>query len=122
MNDAVNNAAQSATDEEAASRLEKDLIAVKNDIAHLSEQITDAVGALATVAQNRGRRGLRQARASVEEIISSASDRTGAVAGAARDAASSLADTLTDAIRERPVASVALAMGIGFIAGVAWRR
>ncbi len=118
----MNDAAQNATDEEAASRLEKDLTAIKNDIAHLSRQITDAVNALATVAQNRGRGGLRQARASVEEAISSASDRTGALAGAARDAASSLADTLDDGIRERPVASVALAMGIGFIIGVAWRR
>ena len=95
---------------------------MKNDIAHLSQQIADAVNALASAAQNQGRRGLRQARANVDEAVSGASDRAGALAGAAQDAASSLSDTLADAILERPLASVALAMGIGFIVGVAWRR
>jgi ElaB/YqjD/DUF883 family membrane-anchored ribosome-binding protein len=103
MNDAPMDAAQSAA-EDAATRLKKDLVAVKNDIAHLSRQIADAVNALAAVAQNQGRR-LRHARADV-----------------AKDAASSIADTLTEAIQERPVAAVALATAVGFVMGVAWRR
>ena len=122
MNDVAKTAAQSAAEEKLTVRLEKDLVAVKNDIAHLSQQITDAVSALASAAQDQGRRSLRQARAGVDDAVSGASDRAGALAGAAQDAASSLADTLTDAIQERPVASVALAMGIGFMFGVAWRR
>jgi len=122
MNDARNDAAQSAAEEDAATRLKKDLTAVKNDIAHLSEQIADAVNALAAVAQNQGRRGLRQARANVDQAVSGASDRAGAVTVAAKDAASSIADRLTGVIRDRPVAAVALALGVGFVMGVAWRR
>jgi ElaB/YqjD/DUF883 family membrane-anchored ribosome-binding protein len=122
MNDVAKDAPQGAAQDKATARLEKDLTAVKNDIAHLSQQIADAVNALASVAQNQGRRGLRQARANVDEAVSGASDRAGALAGAAQGTASSLASTVTDAILERPVASVALAMGIGFIVGVAWRR
>ena len=95
---------------------------MKNDIAHLSQQIADAVNALAAVAQNQGRRGLRQARANVDQAVSGASDRAGAVTSAAQDAASSIAHTLEDAIQERPVAAVALAMAVGFVMGVAWRR
>ena len=121
MNDAANDAAQGAA-EDAAARLKKDLTAVKSDIAHLSQQIADAVDALAAVAQNQGRRGLRQARANVDQAVSGASDRAGAVAGAAQDAASSVADALAEAIQERPVAAVALAMGVGFLVGLAWRR
>jgi len=122
MNDAPDEAAKSAAEDDAAARLKKDLTAVKNDIAHLSQQIADAVNALAAVAQNQGRRSLRQARANVDQAVSGASDRAGAVAGAAQDAASSVADALAEAIQERPVAAVALAMGVGFLVGVAWRR
>jgi ElaB/YqjD/DUF883 family membrane-anchored ribosome-binding protein len=122
MNDAPENVAQSAEEDDAAARLKKDLTAVKNDIAHLTQQIADAVNALAAVAQNQGRRGLRQARANVDMAVSGASDRAGAVTAAAQDAASSIANTLTDAIQERPVAAVALAMSLGFVMGVAWRR
>ena len=117
MNDATKNA-----EDKVAMRLEKELTAVKNDIAQLSKQISDAVNALAAVAQDQGRRGLRQARDNVDSAVSGASDRAGAVASAAQDAASSIADMLGDAIKERPVAAVALAMGVGFLFGVAWRR
>ena len=55
-------------------------------------------------------------------MISDASDRAGVVAGAAQDTASSVGDALADAIEERPLATVAIAMGIGFLIGVAWRR
>ena len=111
-----------AAEDDAAARLKKDLTAMKNDIARLSQQIADAVNALAAVAQNQGHRGLRQARANVDQAVSSASDRAGAVAGAAQDAASSVGDALAEAIQDRPVAAIALAMGVGFLVGVAWRR
>jgi ElaB/YqjD/DUF883 family membrane-anchored ribosome-binding protein len=122
MNDAAVDTGRSEADNDAASRLKKDLAAVKSDIAHLSQQIADAVNALAEVAQSQGRRSLRQARANVDQAVSGASDRAGAVTSAAQDAASSIANTLADAIEERPVAAVAIAMSLGFVLGVAWRR
>jgi ElaB/YqjD/DUF883 family membrane-anchored ribosome-binding protein len=122
MNDVPENAAQSAVQNDAAARLKQDLTAVKNDVAHLTQQIVDAVNALAAVAQNQGRRSLRQARANIDQAVSGASDRAGAVTTAAQDAASSVADSLAEAIQERPITSVALAMSVGFVIGVAWRR
>ena len=122
MNDVPENAAQSAVQNDAAARLKQDLTAVKNDVAHLTQQIVDAVNALAAVAHNQGRRSLRQARANIDQAVSGASDRAGAVTTAAQDAASSVADSLAEAIQERPITSVALAMSVGFVIGVAWRR
>ena len=43
MNEKAKDAAQSAADDRDHARLEKDLTAVKNDIAHLSQQISEAV-------------------------------------------------------------------------------
>jgi len=121
MNETAKNAAQSEADDKAYARLEKDLTAVKSDIADLSQQLSDAVNALGVVAQSRARRGLRNARANVESVVSDASDRAGAIANAAQDAASSVGDTLADVIEERPVATLAFALGLGFLIGVTWR-
>ena len=122
MNEKAKEAALSAADDRDHALLEKDLTAVKNDIAHLSQQISDAVNALGAVAQGQARRGLRNARANVDSVISDASDRAGEVANAAQDAASSVGDTLADVIQERPVATLALALGLGLLIGVNWRR
>ena len=122
MNETAKDAAQHAADDKAYARLEKDLTAVKNDIAHLSQQISEAVNALGAVAQGQARRGLRNARANVDSVMSDASDRAGAAVSAAQDAASSVGDTLADVIQERPVATLAFALGLGFLIGVTWRR
>ena len=42
--------------------------------------------------------------------------------GAAQDAASTIEETLEDAIAERPLAAMGVALGIGFLIGVTWRR
>jgi ElaB/YqjD/DUF883 family membrane-anchored ribosome-binding protein len=55
-------------------------------------------------------------------MVADASDRMGAVASAAQLQASSIADTLEDVIRERPLSTVGLALGLGFLIGVTWRR
>ena len=65
MNETAKDAAQTAADDEAYALLEKDLTAVKNDIAHLSQQVSEAVNALGAVAQSQARRGLRNARATL---------------------------------------------------------
>jgi ElaB/YqjD/DUF883 family membrane-anchored ribosome-binding protein len=122
MNDAGRDAARSAAEDKAHADLEKDMTAVKNDIAHLSQQIADAVNALGAAAQSQTRRGLRRARSNVDAVVSDASDRAGVVASAAQDAAASVGDTLAEVIQERPLATVAMALGIGFLIGVTWRR
>jgi ElaB/YqjD/DUF883 family membrane-anchored ribosome-binding protein len=50
------------------------------------------------------------------------SDRSSAMMGAAQEAASSIEETLEEVITNRPLATVGLALGIGFLIGAAWRR
>ena len=70
MNETAKGAARSAADDSVYARLEKDLTAVKNDVAHLSQQISEAVNALGAVAQRQARRGLRNAGQSVVSLMS----------------------------------------------------
>ena len=113
---------KNATDKVTYERLEKDVAAVKNDISALTDQITDALNAFAGSAGKQARRGYKQARANVDSMVSDASDRGGAVMDAAQDAAYSIEETLEDVITQRPLATVGLAIGIGFLIGATWRR
>jgi ElaB/YqjD/DUF883 family membrane-anchored ribosome-binding protein len=114
----MKNMADKATYE----RLEKDVAAVKNDISALADQITDVLNSFAGTAKKQARRGYRQARDNVDSAMDEAAERGGAVMDAAQDAAYSIEETLEDAITQRPLATVALALGLGFLVGAAWRR
>jgi ElaB/YqjD/DUF883 family membrane-anchored ribosome-binding protein len=110
------------TDEATYERLEKDVAAVKNDITALTEQITDAINSFAGTARKQARRGYKQARTNVDSAVDDLSERGSAVMGAAQDAAMSIEETLEDVIAERPLATVGLALGLGFLIGLTWRR
>jgi ElaB/YqjD/DUF883 family membrane-anchored ribosome-binding protein len=110
------------TDNPNYDRLEKDVTAVKTDIAALTDQITEALNSFAGTAKTQARRGYKQARANVDAALDEASERGGAVMGAAQDAATSIEETLEDIITQRPLATVGLALGLGFLIGATWRR
>ena len=110
------------TDKATYDRLEKDVAAVKNDISALTEQITDALNSFAGTAGKQARRGYKQARANVDSAVDDLSERGSAAMDAAQDAATSIEETLQDLVHERPLATVGLALGLGFLIGAAWRR
>lgn len=118
MKDSVKDMTGNATFE----RLEKEVGAMKKDLAALADQITGTIGDLAGTAGKQARRGYKQARANAGAAISDVSQRGGAVLDAAQDAATSLEETLEDVVAQRPLATVGLALGLGFLVGMTWRR
>ena len=109
-------------DKATYERLEKDVSSVKNDIAALADQITNAINDLAQSAGKQAKRGYRQARANVDSTVDDVAERSSAMLDAAQDAASSIEETLEDVITQRPLATVGLAIGLGFLIGLTWRR
>ena len=122
MRDAIRDAMGNLADDANYQRLEKDVNSVKNDIAALTEQITDAINNFAGKARKQARQGYSQARDNFDSALDDASDRGSAMFGAAQDAAVSLEETLEDVITQRPLATVGLALGLGFLIGATWRR
>ncbi|UFX44579.1 DUF883 family protein [Bradyrhizobium sp. 41S5] len=110
------------TDKATYERLEKDVTAVKNDIAALTEQITDALNSFANNAGKQARNRYKDVRANAESTLDDMSERGSAMMGAAQDAASSIEESLEEVITQRPLATVGLALGLGFLIGVTWRR
>jgi ElaB/YqjD/DUF883 family membrane-anchored ribosome-binding protein len=103
-------------------RLEKDVAAVKNDISALTDQIADALNSFTGTAKKQARRGYKQARANVDAAVDDMSERGSAAMGAAQGAAHSIEETLEDVIQQRPLATMGLALGLGLLIGVTWRR
>ena len=106
---------------------------MKNDISALTDQITDALNAFAGSAGKQARRGYKEARANVDSAYDDfsergrsaygdLSERGSAMMDSAYDAASSLEESLEETIAQRPLATVGIALGIGFLIGAAWRR
>jgi ElaB/YqjD/DUF883 family membrane-anchored ribosome-binding protein len=110
------------TDKATYDRLEKDVTAVKSDIAALTDQITDAINTFAGTAKKQAKRGYKQARAQVDSTMDDMTERGGAMLDAAQDTAHSIEETLEDVITQRPLATVGLALGLGFLIGATWRR
>jgi ElaB/YqjD/DUF883 family membrane-anchored ribosome-binding protein len=109
------------TDSDTFERLQKDVGSVRRDIAALAEQITDTISHLGG-ARRQARQGYKQAQANVNAAMDDASERGGAWLDAAQDTASSLEEALEDVIAQRPLATVGLALGLGFLIGVTWRK
>jgi ElaB/YqjD/DUF883 family membrane-anchored ribosome-binding protein len=116
--DAMKGLAADATYE----RLQKDVDAVKDDISKLAEQLSDALDAFTNVARKQTRRGYKQAQSNLNSIMSDAAEKGNSALAAAQDAAVTLEDTVEDAIVQRPLAAMGLAVGLGFLIGVTWRR
>lgn len=109
-------------DKATRDRLEKDVAAVKSDIAALTDQITDALNTFANATGKQARRGYKQARDNMDSKLDDFSERGSAMMDAAQDAYGSIEETLEDAIAQRPLATIGIAVGIGFLIGAAWRR
>jgi ElaB/YqjD/DUF883 family membrane-anchored ribosome-binding protein len=103
-------------------RLQKDVDAMKTDISKLAGQITDTLNDLAGAGRHEVRRKYNQARSNVDTIMSDVAKKGNAAVDFAQDSVSSLGDTLEDAVQQRPIATMALALGLGFLIGVTWRR
>jgi ElaB/YqjD/DUF883 family membrane-anchored ribosome-binding protein len=114
--------APDVANDDAFTRLEKEMAAMKDAIGGLSNQIAGAAGDIGAVAQEQAKRGLKHARANVDSMVADASNRMSAVANVAQSQAASIGETLEDVIRERPLSTLALAVGLGFFIGVTWRR
>jgi ElaB/YqjD/DUF883 family membrane-anchored ribosome-binding protein len=110
------------TDKATYERLEKDVAAVKNDISALTDQITDVLNSFAGTAKQQARRGYQQARANMGSAMDEVSERGAAAMDAAQDTAQSIEESLEDVITQRPLATVGLALGLGVLIGMAWRR
>ncbi len=88
--------------------LQEDFSAMRDDINKLSEHVVDLLQAKGSAAYRRAKRNLDSTRDDA--------------AAAAREVRETFTDAIEESVRDRPVATLALALGIGFVLGAMWRR
>lgn len=88
--------------------LQEDFSAMRDDITKLSEQVVDLL-------QEKGGAAYRRAK---ENLGAKTGDATAAV----RDVRDTFAKAVEESVQERPMATLALAIGVGFVLGAMWRR
>jgi len=103
-------------------RFRQDLDALKKDIAALGAEMTTTLKSVAETAQSQARRGYKRMQGNVASTVSDLRQQGSTALEGAQDTMETLEESLEDAVRQRPLSAVALAVGFGFLIGVTWRR
>ncbi len=88
---------------------------LKDDVSKLTQQVASLVSATGSAAYSRARRNL-------DGVISDASGKGQEAVDAVKDVTATIGDAVEDAVYKRPVTTLAMAAGIGFLIGAIWRR
>lgn len=81
---------------------------MRDDVGKLSQQVVDLLSA-------KGDAAYKQAKKNFNAKASEAADTV-------RDMRETISDTIEESVQERPLATLALALGVGFVVGALWRR
>ena len=111
--EAVHEFRNAASD--SAGDFERDLQALRDDFRRLADQVADILAGKGTAAW-------RHAKSGVDEAISEAQDKGQEAADAVREVSGHFAEALNESIKTRPYTTLALAAGLAFLFGAAWRR
>ena len=98
-----------------AKDIQEDLEALRDDVAHLTQQLAGVLAA-------KGNKAWRRAKSNVGGVISDAQDAGMEAVGAVREVGDNVVDAVDESLKKRPYTTLALAAGIGFLFGATWRR
>lgn len=99
----------------ASSAIQKDLQALRDDLSRVAEQVS-------AILSDKGNAAWRRAKSGVDGVVSDAQAKGQEAFGAVREVSDNFVDAIDESIKERPYATLAIALGIGFLFGVTWRR
>jgi ElaB/YqjD/DUF883 family membrane-anchored ribosome-binding protein len=95
---------------------------LRNDISALTQKMSDLASEAKDDTMAQVKSQVRSAKAQVDSAISGAQESGREAVDAFRDVADTFGDALEDSLKRRPYATLAIAAGIGFLFGAAWRR
>lgn len=102
--------------------VEKQLETIRDDITELTQQVADLVSQAKDSTMDQVKSQVRSAKSQVDSALAGAQETGRDAVDAFRDVADTFGDAIEDSLRRRPYATLAVAAGIGFLFGAAWRR
>ncbi len=95
--------------------IDREVETLKDDISKLTQQV-------ASLVSTTGGAAYRRARKNLDGVLADASGKGQEAVDAVKDVTSTIGDAVEDAVYKRPVTTLAMAAGIGFLIGAIWRR
>jgi ElaB/YqjD/DUF883 family membrane-anchored ribosome-binding protein len=99
--------------------VQRDLQAISDDVARLAQQVTTGLSSASSDAVAEVKVQLNRIRDGLQDVIAEAG-------GKGMDTVKQTTDTvlgaLEDSVRQRPIATLGIALGLGFLFGATWRR
>jgi ElaB/YqjD/DUF883 family membrane-anchored ribosome-binding protein len=95
--------------------IKKDLQSLRDDVSHLAEQISGELSEGGSDALSQAKDRIEHLRQSINEVLLEKGREAGG-------AVNELADTVEETLRNRPMTTLAVVLGLGFIFGASWRR
>ena len=99
--------------------IQRDVQALRDDLARLAGQVTDLLSASGAEALSGLKKRARRMQDELDDTVADVGERGREALGEVTD---HLGEALQESIQEHPLTVVALAVGLGFLFGTAWRR
>lgn len=112
---ATNQTTTAGNGSHAKDTIDREVEGLKGDITKLTEQV-------AALLSTTGGAAMRRAKRSFDGVVSDASGKGQEAIDAVKDVTTTIGDAVEDAVYKRPVTTLAMAAGIGFLIGAIWRR
>ncbi len=97
--------------------IEHDLQAMRDDVTRLAQQVAGLLSAAGSEALREVKVHMNRAKQGLD-----AGDSGPEAVDAVRDTTTSAVGALKDVVHKRPFATLAIAIGLGFLFGATWRR
>jgi ElaB/YqjD/DUF883 family membrane-anchored ribosome-binding protein len=104
---------------DATQDVQHDLRALREDLSTLAQEVTNLMGSTGNQTLDDVKDRIRGIRSALDEVISEAGVRG---RDTLRGVSENLIPTIEESIKERPLMTLALALGLGFFLGATWRK
>src|SRR5262249_5281801 len=102
--------------------IQRDLEAVRDDLSRLAQQVAGLLSVTGSQALREVKAQMSRAKESLDGVLYDAGEKGMEAMDTMREGADTLLESIEDAVRQRPFATLAIAMGLGFLFGASWRR
>ena len=106
----------------AVDDIRGDLQNLREDISHLAEQVGNSISDSGDDALGEAKAQLRKIKDNVDSIISGAGEKGREAREAVLDVTENFTDAIEESLQSRPLTTLALAIGVGFLFSATWRR
>jgi ElaB/YqjD/DUF883 family membrane-anchored ribosome-binding protein len=118
---------QSASSNGIAGKIDRavgdaDVQSLRDEVGRMTQQIAALVTAAGEGALDDMKTRMRRARPKIDDLMSEAGEKGKDAADAVRDMTGPVFKGVEEAVREHPVATLALAIGLGLAFGAIMRR